>query len=207
MTVNDTGTFTLTNSGAAPLTGALLLRVENGFGEWQRLGELKASASSSLAYPNLGLESGRMPLAELKKSIGETMARALIDTGLYPDEAKAMVKTWSDAWFAEEGVRVLYILPRQWTDEILPLTLNPQPRELVRTMVGRAEIIMPAAQKEIAAYLKRSNAGDQKAKEWLSDYSKKFGRFAPPAFQLGHQSLKELENKPVANAGTTAYTQ
>ena len=46
-------------------------------------------------------------------------------------------------------MRVFYVLPRQWTDDTLPLTLQPGPRELVRVMVGRAEIIPPAADWEL----------------------------------------------------------
>ena len=55
-----------------------------------------------------------------------------------------MVNTWKDSWFAEDGVRVLYVLPRAWTDRTLPLKLDPAPRELVRVMVGRAEVLAPA---------------------------------------------------------------
>jgi hypothetical protein len=209
VTVNDGGAFTLTNSGRSPMTGVLLLRVENGFGEWQKLGDLKPGTASTFRPPNLAIETGRLPLAEFKKNVGEIMTRALTESGLYPAEAKAMVKTWTDAWFAEEGVRVLYILPRDWTDEILPLTLNPQPRELVRTMVGRSEIIMPRAQQEIVTHLQRSDKGDEQSQKWLEAYAKKFGRFAPPAFQLARQRLaypdNKPENKPVANPATTAY--
>jgi hypothetical protein len=35
------------------------------------------------------------------------MVRALVDQGLYEKEARAMVNTWQDQWFAEEGTRVL----------------------------------------------------------------------------------------------------
>ena len=205
VTVNDGGLFTLTNSGRSPITGVLLLRVGNGFGEWQRLGDLRPGASSIFGKINLAMETGRLPFAEFKKNVSETMVRALTETGLYPAEAKAMVKTWSDAWFAEEGVRVLYVLPRDWTDETLPLTLNPKPRELVRVMVGRAEIVMPRTQQEIVAHLQRSDNGDKKSQKWLEDYAKKFGRFAPPAFQLARQHLARPENKPVANVRATRY--
>lgn len=206
VTVNDAGTFMLTNSGRSPITGVLLLRVGNGFGEWQRLGGLRPGAACTFGKINLAMETGRLPFVEFQKNVGEIMVRALTETGLYPAEAKAMVKTWRDAWFAEEGVRVLYLLPRDWTDEILPLMVHPQPRELVRVMVGRSEIITPESQNVIAAHLQRSDKGDKESRKWLDDYAKKYGRFAPPAFQLARQRLaRSPENKPVANAATTAY--
>ena len=126
------------------------------------------------------------------------LAAALVGEGLFPAEARAMVKTWSNSWFAEEGVRVLYILPRDWADEVLPLTLNPQPRDLVRVMVGRAEIITPELQREIAAQLKLEQVGDGPAKERLADYSKNLGRFTGPALQLANTLLKPDEHKAIA---------
>ena len=55
-----------------------------------------------------------------------------------------MVKTWDDSWFAEQGTRVLYTLPQQWTDGVLPLAITPAPKEVRRVFVGRAELITPA---------------------------------------------------------------
>ena len=42
-----------------------------------------------------------------------------------------MIETWKDSWF-EEGLRVFYVLPRLTTDEVLPLTVEPLPKEFVR---------------------------------------------------------------------------
>ncbi len=61
--------------------------------------------------------------------------------GLYHDEAVAMAKTWEKSYFRTPGLRYLYILPRSETESILPLTMTPQPTELVRALVGRIEIM------------------------------------------------------------------
>ena len=66
---------------------------------------------------------------------------ALVGDGLNPDEAVAMIQTWADSWFDEDGVRVLYLVPRAFTDSVLPLTLTPTPRALARVFVGRAEVL------------------------------------------------------------------
>jgi len=66
---------------------------------------------------------------------------ALVGDGLNPDEAAAMIQTWADSWFDEDGLRVLYLVPRAFTDSILPLTLTPAPRSLARVFVGRAEVL------------------------------------------------------------------
>ena len=54
-----------------------------------------------------------------------------------------MVKTWNAAWFTEEGTRLLYLVPRARTDELLPLTVEPKPTEIVRVLVGRHDFLTP----------------------------------------------------------------
>lgn len=76
------------------------------------------------------------------------LEKTLTANGLYAKEAKAMVKTWEDSWF-EEGLRVFYILPRQMTDRILPLNVSPAPKQTVRVMVGRSEIITPEMERDV----------------------------------------------------------
>jgi len=76
------------------------------------------------------------------------LERILVDRGLYPDEAHAMVETWQDSWF-EEGTRLIYIVPRGFMDKVLRLTINPAPVQIVRVFVGRLEIVTPATAKAV----------------------------------------------------------
>jgi hypothetical protein len=176
------------------------LHVQDGKAEWAHLEELDAKTHQPWQRYKSAANDRRTPLAVAQKEIGAVMARALTGAGLYPAEATAMVKTWNDAWFGEEGVRVLYLLPREWTDEVLPLTLNPKPRELIRVMVGRAEIIPPQLQRELAVQLKLSNEASVKAKARLQAYYRKLDRFYSPALQLANKLLESEKNKPVATA-------
>jgi hypothetical protein len=77
----------------------------------------------------------------------ESMSRDLEDVltsqGLYPDEAHAMIETWRQSWF-EEGSRLFYIVPKDFLNTILPLTINPTPAQTVRVFVGRLELVTPA---------------------------------------------------------------
>ena len=72
----------------------------------------------------------------------------LLNQGLYPDEAHAMVETWRDSWF-EEGSRLIYVVPRAFIDKVLPLTISPAPREITRVFVGRLEIVTPATARAV----------------------------------------------------------
>ena len=100
----------------------------------------------------------------------------LVGQGLYRDEAHAMVETWKDSWF-EEGSRLIYIVPRGFIDNILPLTVDPAPGQLVRCFVGRLEIVTPAT----AIAVKTAIAHNDE--ETLN----KYGRFLEPILQAVRQ--------------------
>jgi hypothetical protein len=72
----------------------------------------------------------------------ESMRLALVDQGLFPDEAEAMLATWEASWFREPGRRVFYMVPRAWIDRHLPMTLT-RSHELTRVLVGRIDLIGP----------------------------------------------------------------
>ena len=200
VTTSEDGMVSLQNTGTVPLAHLFLLHIQDGKAEWAHLDKLDAKTQQPWQRFSSLPANQRKSVAETQKEIGDAMAKALTEAGLYPAEAKAMVKTWNEAWFGEEGVRVLYLLPPAWTDEILPLKLNPKPRELVRVMVGRAEIIPPRLQRELAVQLKLSNEGDTQAKDRLQAYYRKMGRFYGPAIQLANALLEREQNKPVATA-------
>jgi hypothetical protein len=67
-------------------------------------------------------------------------------------------------------------------------------------MVGRAEIIPPQLQRELAVQLKLSNEASVKAKARLQAYYRKLDRFYSPALQLANKLLESEKNKPVATA-------
>src|SRR4029077_19842287 len=99
----------------------------------------------------------------------------LASEGLYPREAGAMVNTWKDSWFDEEGLRVLYVLPRSWTDATLPITFVPDPRDLVRVMVARAEIISLVHEKRLRDEITRASENDRTAGAQVATEMKKLG--------------------------------
>ena len=86
------------------------------------------------------------------ETLGEELKTVMVNLGLYPKEAHAMVETWRDSWF-EEGTRLLYIVPRATVDRVLPLTIAPAPAEVTRVFVGRIEILSPWMEESLATAL------------------------------------------------------
>jgi hypothetical protein len=106
----------------------------------------------------------------------------LIDQGLYPEEARAMVKTWRDSWF-EEGSRLIYLVPQRFIDKVLPLTIDPAPSEIVRVFVGRLELVTPATAKAVKTAL----ASDDEI------MLNKYGRFLEPILETVQADPRLIE--------------
>src|SRR6185436_20945054 len=87
-------------------------------------------------------------------SLAAAVTAALDETGLFHDEAVAMVNTWKRQWFRTPGVRVLYLMPQALTDAAIPLTITPPPEEVRRVMMIRVEVITPELEQADAAMAK-----------------------------------------------------
>jgi hypothetical protein len=83
-----------------------------------------------------------------------SLETALIQAGLYKDEAEALLNTWQVSYFKNPGLRAFYLLPRTCVDLLLPLTVSPR-ADITRVMVGRIELITPQ-QRAIMARIKIS---------------------------------------------------
>jgi hypothetical protein len=145
------------NNGSTPIPLAILFENQNGHIGYRVARNI--SDSVSLYAPELN--------ASFDHLRGELTA-ALEQAGLYPKEAAAMIETWHDSWF-EEGMRVIYLMPRTSVDAVLPLKITPV-KELQRVFVGRVEILSPWTERTIRAAME---TGDSKTLD-------KFGRFLTP---------------------------
>ena len=162
----DSKKLTLTNTGTEELRHFYIYEVRADGGVWLSLDKLQPGETRSA---HLHADSGAQPFTAADRSLEKagmvssmrlntSLVDALVREGLYKAEATAMVKTWEDSWFSENGLRVLYTLPRTWTDRTLPLQIVPAPRETARVMVGRAEVITPAMEfallQQVERYMK-----------------------------------------------------
>jgi hypothetical protein len=86
------------------------------------------------------------------------MRGALVQAGLFPKEADAMLQTWWDSYFMHPGLRALWIVPENFTRAVLPLTVEPPPREQTRVLVGRSELLTPEFERDL---LKQFAQGEQ----------------------------------------------
>jgi hypothetical protein len=190
-------TVTAANTGTDVLRDLFVLVIDGPSGAFVRIAELAPGASKSVSVD----PSDMVPIDELANRISDEMAAALVQTGLFPREARAMVDTWRDSWFQKKGVRVLYPLPRAWTDQTLDLTIVPGPDALVRTMVGRAEVLPPDVEASLVAEFNLVKKGDQSAATQARETLAGLGRFGFPAFTT---ILSEINVQPADGPALTA---
>jgi hypothetical protein len=76
---------------------------------------------------------------------------AMVKSGLYADEARALLNTWYNGYFIEGGIKAFWIVPRKEVDRILPLEITPAPDSLERVIIGRSEILTPDFEAKLRA--------------------------------------------------------
>jgi hypothetical protein len=101
-------TLTLATQSTEPLTDLFVLTIHGGTMRYQKVDSVSAGKAATLRFDAQPFA----PLASVRERVMSEVAAALEHKGLYAKEARAMVATWQDQWFAEEGTRVLYLLPR-----------------------------------------------------------------------------------------------
>ena len=148
------GTLRLSNRGKEAIPAVFLVNVTSSGGSIQLLGNISGGNDLLVNAKRLiSFRSEAQPLCQFMLKADQLLTSALTDTGLYQSEAQAMTDTWKKSYFKTPGLRVLYILPREETDRILPLRIQPQPQELVRTMVGRVEVLLSEDEIELLALI------------------------------------------------------
>lgn len=133
------------NLGSDELPGVVLFEKRGGAIGYRSHGALGGEASISAPKLDGTLVGLRTELE-----------RMLVNAGLFPKEAAAMVETWRDSWF-EEGTRVFYVLPPRAMDTILPLQITPKPANVARVFVGRMEVVTPSAQRAVESAIARND--------------------------------------------------
>lgn len=173
----------LTNTGKfGALTHALIVYKRGGFSGFHYVGDIKDSADWEDLVISLDDAS------ETTEQLVKLLTEKLTLTGLYEKEALAMARTWQQGYFNDEGLRVLYVLPRDFVDWELPVTMDAgdgwtygkhkQAKAIpfVRTFVARCDLLTPSREAELAALVDKAASGDEEALAGLD----RWGRFAIP---------------------------
>jgi hypothetical protein len=181
------GEIAIENLGREPITGIVLFEKRGSKLGYRVAGALHPRARVTIDPPSLTGDAAKL---------GDEIERFLVGQGLYATEAKAMVETWHHAWF-EEGTRLFYLVPRPTIDAVLPLSIDPNPDEIVRAFVGRLELITLTTLGAVEGAIANDNVATLKL----------FGRFVMPiveriSAERGHVADADRLNRLIAATDT-----
>jgi hypothetical protein len=179
------GKVTLGNRGTDQIPAAILFENRGGHIGFRNAGAV--SDAVTLDRPTLDGSLSQL-LADL--------AGALEAQGLYRREALAMVETWRDSWF-EEGSRLIYIVPSNAIDAVLPLHVEPAASNTARVFVGRIELVTPATEQAVEQAMAK---GDWSALDrytrFLDPILKRVSAEGPVQANQVEQFRRTAQNRP-----------
>jgi hypothetical protein len=154
-----------------------ILRVEQGRGAYVYRPALGPGERATGVIPSM---DRAQPMDQFTEAIAGDLAARLTESGLYAKEARAMVNTWKNSYFHNDGIRVLFVLPQSWTDSFIPIRIVPKPREVVRVMVGRLELLSPERERRAEAAVRDLAASDPVRRQDAFAFLREQGRYVEP---------------------------
>jgi hypothetical protein len=182
------GGITIKNDSADAIQDVFMLRLFASGGVISELGGLDAHQQRSNIVPP-SASGATTSVDQYVSDASARVAAALVKSGLTQDEARAMVDTWSRSYFRGQGLRLLYIVPRAWTDKLLPLAITPKPAVLVRTLVGRVELLTPGDEHDLLTAAQTAATSKLDA----STLAAQLGRFAEPKLRRAAQLTSDAD--------------
>jgi hypothetical protein len=177
---------------SAPIRHAWLVDIGAKYVQFKEVGPFDAHSD-----PNKPSTKSRVDFHKAQLGIDTLKAlmhAALVQEGLYSDEATAMLSTWDRAYFKSPGMRLFFTVPREWTDYYLPLSLS-QPADVSRVMIARIELVtdeqralldqMRVTANSTAKWIEELPEGDSKQRflAGRSDFGD-LGKSVPPDYQM-----------------------
>jgi hypothetical protein len=165
-----------------------VLRVENGRGAFRQIPSLRPGQQLSDVIPSI--DRGQ-PLDRFTQDVSDALASGLTESGLYAKEARAMVNTWRNSYFRTDGVRVLFVMPQSWTDTFIPITVVPTPKQVVRVMVGRLELLTPERERLAENALRCLPEKDAGKRRQAYQFLNEQGRYVEPIVRRVLRTTKD----------------
>ena len=182
------GRLTCGRDLAEGLRHVYLLRVEGGRGAYRYVPSLRCGELIDRIVPAM---DDAQPVGRFAAQVADDLAARLVESGLYAKEARAMVNTWRTSYFTTDGIRVLFVLPQSWTDQFIPMKIEPAPDELVRVMVGRIELLTPERERAAEAAIAALASPDAQVRAAAFAALHEQGRYVEPIVRRTLQSSSD----------------
>jgi hypothetical protein len=184
----DEGRLACDSASVNALTDVYVVRVEDNRGTYRYLPSVRCG--DQIAHPIPAMNHAQ-PVDRFATEIADDLAARLVSHGLYVKEARAMVNTWRTSYFTTDGIRVLFVLPQSWTDRFIPMTIDPQPDELVRVMVGRIELLTPERERAAERAISNLTSSDPDVRARAFAALRDQGRYVEPIVRRTMESTTD----------------
>lgn len=189
----DNDTMRLSNAGNIASDFQVALRVRGNKASWVKLPSLPAQVYEQNVEPKLSQVDGTFPdedksIEQVDKELSALFLTELNARGLTDAEAKAMLATWNHTWFAEPGQRIFSILPSEWVNQALPLTITPTPKTIKRVFVARLEVLSPETEDQLTELLHHKTITPADVKSFTA---LNLGRFSEGATTITTDKIKQ----------------
>lgn len=155
------------------LRGVFLVRVNDSGATITHAPVLKAQSTLQLAGPE-----AVKPVEEAASIAKGQLIESLEAAGLFTKEATGLVEIWGDDMFTVPGERLLYLMPNNEVERVLPLTIQPEPKQTVRTLIAWVELSTPEAEKRITDLIDKLSSNDQAERDAANKELRRLDRFA-----------------------------
>eukprot|EP00752_Nemacystus_decipiens_P014411 g12820.t1 len=155
------------------LRGVFLVRVNDSGATITHAPLLRATKTLTLAGPKAVKPIGQA--ADLAKA---QLTESLEAAGLFPKEAAGLVKIWGDDMFTTPGERLLYLMPSNEVERVLPLTIDPEPSQTVRALIAWVELATPEAEQRVMDLVEQLGSQDPAQRAKANKELRELDRFA-----------------------------
>lgn len=160
------------------LRGVFLVRVNDSGATISHAPVLRAEGTMALAGPN-----EIKPIDIAAKLAKAQLIESLEAAGLFPKEAAGLVEIWGDDMFTTPGERLLYLMPSNEVERVLPLDIQPAPSQTVRTLIAWVELSTPEAEKRVKDLIDKLGSNDAKERDAADAELRRLDRFAEAILQ------------------------
>lgn len=143
------GKVTIANRGEEAIHPLFAIQVRDGRCRSAVVKELRGGASVELT-----LEPEKPALSE-----------ALVGAGLYKKEADGIAEIWDEEFLGMDGARVISFVPRAAFDRLLPLEIQPVPKDLKRVLLAHVECLDAEGWEEVEALIAQLEADDPQVRD------------------------------------------
>lgn len=169
--------LTIANNGDEAIRHLFILHVRDGRGVYEYVPKIEARQSFTTQKSFCKVADS---VKEMVVKLKDELQKSLVAEGLYSKEAEAMASTWERSYFHTEGLRVLYVVPDRVTEQLLPLQVDPAPKEMKRVLVGRLECLMPEVEARVVTALRDRSSDNASIRDASTAQLNRLGRFLEP---------------------------